>query len=602
MAVARIWKYGRCFTTEDPVEVELACYKATRAAVEWQRDNPGEKLPPEMQAQVKGLLPAEEHLLLCATLALPEKIFRPSPWTRRRFHAFVHHLWHTELGAGGCGKSTDIGAALYFDFCAHRDNTTVKVYSTTKDSLRKRIWKDIVKFHQAYPADLCYTPSTFQITYGKGDTINGIFGLGVLRDNGDVAISNLIGVHNTRNICVADELQGTPEEVIAQTANQRIGGMFQFIGLGNPYDFTDTLCKNSVPWDGGWEKLPADAEEWVTRVGVSKKGYALRFDGEKSPRITEPNGEKLYPFLIGRRDIDDLKDQFGEDSAEYWTQARGRPKLRGSYTTFLDPALVDEKDMCGRFVFVEPPTTFGALDPAFTTGGDRPFLSFAKVGRTNLGLVGIQFTDEVSLKIEPRPGESVTDFLVRRVAEECARRRCIGRNFGMDTTGQETLADVISARIGAGVNRESFAAAASDDQVSVKDKRKGKKAFKDRVTELWHLVSLYGREGHIRGLSPAAVTEFTARKWILLPDGRRQAQKKAIVRAVLGRSPDNADSKSILLATVRKRLGLIPGSRLSGANLSDERRKKLALDFQKFLPHNARSKVKALPFTTHALH
>lgn len=596
MAVARIRKYGRVFTTDDPVEVELACYRATRDALEWKRDNPGMDLPAEMQAQIKGLLPAEEHLLLACSLALPEKIFRISPWTRRRAHAFVHHPWHTELGAGGCGKSTDIGAFVYMDFAAYRECTTIKVYSTTKDSLRKRIWKDIVKFHQACPAGLKYTPSTFQITYGSGDTINGIFGLGVLRDNGEVAISNLIGVHNKRNICVADELQGTPEEVIAQTANQRIGGMFQFIGLGNPYDFTDTLCKNSVPWDGGWEKLPADAEEWVTRVGVAKKGYALRFDGEKSPRITEPNGEKLYPFLIGRRDIDDLKDQFGEDSAEYWTQARGRPKLRGSYTTFLDPNLVDEQDMRGKFVFVETPVTFGALDPAFTSGGDRPFLSFAKVGRTTTGLIGVQFTDDLQLRIEPAEGETVTGFLVRRVGAECDKRRCKGRNFGMDTTGQETLADVISTRIGPGINRESFAAVASDDQVSVKDKRPGKKAFKNRVTEMWHLVSLYGRFGHIKGLSADAITEFTARKWTLLPDGRRVAQKKEVVRAVLDRSPDNADSKAILLATVRKRLGLVPGARIV---VSDQR--KLAVDFRKLLPHNARPGETPRKFSSYAL-
>ena len=590
-------RYGRVFRDMDEVTVELSCYRAARKALWWRMDRNGAELPPAMAASVQGLLAPEEHLLLAISAALPVKVFRISSWTRKRAWAFCHKQWHTQLGAGACGKSTDMGALVYFDFLAHRECTTVKIYSTTKEMLRKRIWKDIVKFHQCYPEDLTYTPTLFSITYGTGDTINGIFGQGVLRDSGELAVSNLLGIHNTRNICVADELQGTPEQVINQTANQRIGGMFQFIGLGNPYDITDTLCKNSVPWDG-WEKLPEGAEEWESRVGVQKRGYVLRFDGEKSPRITEPNGEELYPFLIGQKDIDDLKDQFGPDSPEYWTQARGQPKLRGAYNTFLDAELIESQDMTGRHVFVSTPRVFAGFDPAFTAGGDRPFLSFAAVGLTSDGLIGIQFQDEVSFKIQPAPGETVTDFLARRVREECRKRGVDGATFGMDTTGQDTLADVFSSvhNLGPGIYRISFAEMASEEQVSMKDKRPGRKAFKNRVTELWHGMSLFGRFGHVRGLSMDAISEFVARKWYIQPDGRRMAEKKEVVRGRLGRSPDNADSKVILLATVRAKMKLIPGARKSKGD------NQYALALRALLPHNRRpDKAAPAPFSSYAL-
>jgi hypothetical protein len=593
--VPSIEKYGRHWRDTDEVHVELACYRATRALLDFSLDSPGSPPPPGLSAAARGLLPPEEHLLLALRAMLPEKVFRISPWTRKRAWAFCHHRWHTQLGAGGCGKSTDMAAIVYADVLAHRECTTVKIYSTTKEALKNRIWKDVVKFHQCYPADMKYTPSTMRITYGAGDTINGIFGQGVLRDTGEIAVSNLVGVHNGRNICVADELQGTPEEVVKQTANQRIGGLFVFVGLGNPGDLSDTLCKYSTPWDG-WKSVGEEDAEWVSRVGMQKKGYVLRFDGEKSPRILEPDGEKLYPFLIGRKDIEDIRDQFGPDSQEYWTQARGRPKTTTAHNTFLDPDIVVEKRLRDNFVFLSGTRTFAGFDPAFSAGGDRPFLSFARVGLTTEGFIGIQFLEEIDIKMNRVEGESLTDLLKRRVREECGRRGVTGNTFGMDCTGQETLADVLSdpAVLGPGIHRENFSNTASQDPVSDKDRRPGKKVFKDRTTELWHMMTSFARAGQVRGLSEDAITEFVARKFVILPDGRKKADEKKVVRAKLGRSPDNADSKVILLATIRKRMNLVPGARAA-------KRKMSRVDFEKLLPHNRRKNETAPRYSDFSL-
>lgn len=556
-------RYGRRWEDTDGVLVELWAYREARRKTDFEIDHPGQPVPADILSAVEGLDSPEEHLLRAITEAISEKHFRVSSWTRRRVAAFVRHRWHTQLGAAGCGKSTDMAAIVYFDYLAYREHTTVKIYSTTKDALKRRIWKDLVKFHQLYPADLRYTPSTMQITYGVGDTINGIFGQGVLRDSGELAVSNLIGVHNTRNICVADELQGTPEEVIKQTANQRVGGLFIFVGLGNPLDLQDTLCKHSVPW-GGWKSINLElAEEWVTRVGVKKKGFALRFDGLKSPRIVEENGEALYPFLIGLADIQSIEDQFGPESQEFWAMARGIPRAGSGANVCIDPDLVGQMELQGKFVFVGPTEVWAGFDPAFTSGGDRPFLSFCRVGTVVGGFVGIQFFEDVVLRLNRTEGETMTQLICRLVVAECRRRGVPGRRFAMDTTGQDTLADVLSEprHLGPGIHRESFGRVPTEDRVSSADKRTGKEAYRNRVTQLWFQVAKYAETGQLRGLSDDAVTEFTHRKFLVHPSGKRELEPKVDYKARQGSSPDNADSKAIVVGAIRAKKGVVPGQR-----------------------------------------
>lgn len=537
-------KYGIDFPSDcNDLTVELHCYNTVRY---------GSPTP--------QMLTAAQHMEMAIKQIYDEKTFSWHPWTYVRLNSFCTDTWATWIGCGASGKSTDAAMFCYMHFLAGMDKTTIRLYSTTREMLKLRIWADLVKFHLIFPSGLRYIPSETKIVYGnKQDTINGIFGQGVLRDNGEKAVANLVGVHNDRNLTGLDEMQGTPDDLVKGAANTITSGKFQFVGMGNITGPGDTLGTYGEPWNG-WSSVDENSTEWVSRVGRKFKGKCYRFDGEHSPRITEHDGEKKFPFLIGREAIDSIKDIFGEDSIEYWSQARGYPKTGMSIDTFLDYETVERFRMKEQAVFMFGYKVVAGFDPAFTSGGDKPMLSFAKVGLTPQGVQVVSFFKTVHIQINVSQGSNVTDHLCRKVMEECSKQGVKPFYFAMDCTGQETLADVLTEKWGRGIKRIHFGKKASEKRVSAADKRVGKDAFVNRVSEIWHNISMFSRSGQLKGLDDQAVVELTSRKSLIDPRNfKRAAESKSKMRSRSGHSPDNADSKALALLVAKEVIGLLPG-------------------------------------------
>ena len=116
------------------------------------------------------------------------------------------------------------------------------------------------------------------------------------------ALHNLIGYHNTRVLLVVDEAQGTREAIFQATDNLAKNPEFKCLLMGNAESREDPHGRFSEPL-GGWISVdPESSEQWETRGGPAKGlGCCVFFDGRKSPAITEPDGERKYPFLINQR-------------------------------------------------------------------------------------------------------------------------------------------------------------------------------------------------------------------------------------------------------------------------------------------------------------
>lgn len=535
-------KYGITFPVEpNDLEAHLAAY----------RFNPSEE---------EGGLGRAVHLTRAMQAMWSDKEFKWHSWAHDIVNDWCATDRYSLLGAGGTGKSTVMAAIIYADFLAAPHCTTTNLYSTTKDMLRYRIWREVVRLHLLYPAGFSYNKSYFRITFGDDDTINGIFGNGVLRDNGEVAVANLVGRHNLRNRCIVDEAQGCPWTVVRTTANQRLGGeSFKLGVMGNPVGRDDTLGRMAEP-EHGWDSVDTNTGTWRTKFG---NGIGRHLDGEKSPRIVEVGGDKKYPFLIGADDIVSIKEDFGENSIDYWSQVRGFPRAEGAIDRCLDLATVEKFNMREPAEFMFSTQTYAGLDPSFSSGGDRCMLSFARVGRVASGLTVIDFSEgEIRIPMEVSKSELINYYIARKVAEHCNARGVPPERFGMDVTGaQSGLADIIETEWGRGIHRVNFAGSATDLPVSNRDPRPGNEAYKNRVTELWCNVTQFSMYGQIRGLGEDAVREFTSRLAYYKDTGKkyRQVEPKPLMRERTGYSPDDADSKCVILSLLRERRGVHPG-------------------------------------------
>ena len=496
-------------------------------------------------------------MLRAMRLLWSEREFRISGWTERRVRAFCEEEsgFVTVWGPSSSGKSTDFGAIVLVHWLSAPMITTCTVCSTTRPALVQRIFGEIVRLYLAIGEDKPgeYKSGTTAIVLGDENTKNGIFGVAVLIGNIKDAMSNMIGKHNRRNVLIVDEMQGTREAAVEAVSNLQGGEDFHFVGIGNPESRLDPLGRYSEPEDG-WESIDTSKTEWKTKFG-----RCVFFDGRKSPAIVEPDGATKYPYLIKKKDIEQRIKWYGENSPKFWSQTIGFIPPEGLMRTIFSESFFIKHGMMGETIWQSGWEMVAGLDPSFSSGGDRSILSFAKVGRDKSGRWRIQFCDTVDIPMEMKGDEPLSYGTARKVKEQCLARGVEPVNFGIDTTGTQTaLADIIETEWGRGIMRVSFSGKPSKLPVSLEERVGADERYANRVTELWYNMYQYGRHGHIGGLGVESLKEFCARL-LLEKLSPICVEPKSLMKGRAGRSPDDADSKVIVTALVRERLGVMPG-------------------------------------------
>lgn len=501
----------------------------------------------------------ERALLMLEAMRLlwPDKVYRINSWTERRVRTFCKEPtgFFTMWGPSSAGKSTDMAAIILAHWLAAPAFTTCTVCSTTKPALEQRIFGEIVKLYSALkdpPGS--YIPSKTKITLGDDNSKNGIFGVAILIGSIKDAMSNMVGKHNRRNLLLVDEMQGTREAAVEAVSNLQGGEDFHFIGIGNPESRLDPLGRYSEPV-AGWDSIHPGLEEWKT-----KWGCCIFFDGRKSPAIVEPNGARLYPYLLKQADIDQRIAWYGENSPKFWSQTIGfippEGLIRSIFTEsfFIKHGMIDKVEWERDWIMV------AGLDPSFSTGGDRCILSFAKVGKDKVGVWKIEFCETVDIPMVLNPDEPLSYSTARKVGEACDARGVVPVNLAIDTTGNQTaLADIIETEWGRGIMRISSNMKPSALPISTEEDVPANQRYANRVTELWYNLYQYGRHGHIGGIEITAVKEFCSR--ILLDKLNPVCiEPKSSVKGRTGKSPDDADSKVLITALVRERMGITPGA------------------------------------------
>lgn len=480
--------------------------------------------------------------------------FEWNEWSELLLKEFCSGERHI-LVAGASGSSKSTTAALYalVWWLCDLYNSLVAITSTSKPMARKRIWGEIVRLYMSVtfpgggrlPGNLVNSAAEMEAT--KGDRIHSIAIVPGSPEKEQEGLGKIKGWHAPRVLVVGDELQDMTQEVINGLTNIMTGANEgQFIGLGNPTSRLDThglLCEPV----NGWESITVDDEYWETA-----KGICIHLDGLKSPNIPE----KKHKGLIGQSDLDETKEQYGEDSLQWWSMRRGFWPPEGSQTdrVMSEGFLI----RCGAYkkaVWKDSYVWIAGLDPAY--GGDRCILQFAKYGLTIEDKWTTEFIDPIIVPVKLSSLKPTEEQIAEFSISECKKKNMQPEDLGIDSTGQGKAPLRLMQRDWGNVTAVEFGGAASETPIAANIPKPANKEYANRVTELWFTIRRFAEAGCVRGLAKDTAKELTGRKFTLVGNPKRSLMEtKEEYKGRLKMSPDKGDAAAVCTAVARQKGGL----------------------------------------------
>lgn len=488
-------------------------------------------------------------------------------WTELMQRKFCEEAYVTVTGAGASWKTTSAGVYALTRWYADPSRTVVILTSTTRDGLRRRIWKEVTRYYNFDQSIGHIVPSRDCIQWKRGSDDAGIFGIALDRGEIDKAIGKIIGFHAPRVIVVVDEMPYTSGAIVEACNNLASGcEKFQFIGLGNADDQLDEHGRMCEPADG-WDSITPETEIWRT-----KRGVCIHLDCYASPNVKA--GRTVYPGLLTQRDIDTTIEHYGENSPQFWQMRRGFWAPEGIAKTVLTTATLIRYHAMEKAVWIADFKVGAVLDPSF--GGDDPcVLRFPKCGEieTDEGqrLLVIDCGEVMHIKPDvPLTEEPLEHQIVRQVKMVCENRGIPPEMVAYDATGAGGPLGAIFAREWSHkLLAVEFGGRASDRPVSEVNPRKCFQEYYNRVTELWFLIRVLTLNGQIRGMDRIAAQQFCKR----LYDTRGLLtimETKKDMKSRIGRSPDEADTVAIAGELFRTRMNLVAVSGVIAKKAKDD--------------------------------
>jgi len=539
----------------------------------------------------------------------PRYRFEWNPYAVRMLEEAYNHRFLAVAGHASCSKSEFfalyaigrflIGAIAPGFTVASPEHVKVFVTSTSLSESYGRIWGVI----EGYWREICnfyggekWTQAKLVHSDGKIVRVNtngapsDLSGIALVAGGKgqDKDASTKIGFKNRCVIFIADELP-LLTHALYDTAitNLQSNDYLQFIGIGNPTSPFDPFGVFMEP-EAGWSSVDETCDGWKT-----KRGYCIRFDGEKSPNVLA--GREVWKGLLGLNTISEWRRNLGEKSSEFYRMARGFLAPDGDTNAIYTATEISSSGSQHRITtWLNSPTTIAFLDPAFSHGGDEAVMCVARVGEYHSAIhqrtvKGIERVETINLMTKVDTTNKEVDRnqqLVNLFHEECTKRGIKVEDRGVDSTGAgDPFSTLMAITMGRGFQMVSFAGAASDKTVGTTNSRSGKDRFANRVSELWYVGKDFMAAGQIRGLDPETCIQMCARMYKLVDREKVEVESKRIMKQrTNGRSPDRADAFMGCIEIARRRHGLTSLVRaarrqaMPSAPMSRDARRQAALD------------------------
>ena len=489
-------------------------------------------------------------------------------WTERMLKGMIYNKFTGLAGAGSSGKSDSAAVFVIVDYLSAPSFRMWLVCSTTLAGARGRIWKSVTELWNALEAKWEREGQAFpgKMVQSKGRIVGidetgryseavGIWLIAAGKDDEGEADKKLKGLKAPSGGqlgLVADEFSDLGMCVFtAMVGNMSSTPGFKGIGMANPGSKLTPFGKFVEP-AAGWNSLSVGMEFWETRFGI-----CLSFDAHTSPRLTEPDGDRRFPWMPSKEYIEQAAKAFGEDSLEYWAQIRGMFCPTGAErTVWSELELLNAMEPVRREQWDSPPSRMcAAMDPSFVTGGDRAPIMWAEFGTIGgvktMNFLGTKIVAEAAGTVIDGEGAemqiAVSENAINQFREHCAFHQIPPKCAGFDATGGGVVfGQWLHTKWSHSVHGIRFGEKPIDRRA---DSLNGGQIYKNRVTQLWVQPKAMVRAGQIKGLPTELVDELCQRKW----HARNHTgsvtcvEEKPEMKKRTGKSPDLADTFCILV-------------------------------------------------------
>jgi hypothetical protein len=503
---------------------------------------------------------------------------------------FVRHRWSEEhvydwttedfviiWGAASSSKSNDIGLLALLDWMTDPHQTVTIMASTSLAMLKIRSYESVLRYfhtvkrHAPYamPGKLRKTDSAIILDsddeMGADTDKASIRGVAVAEGTEQEARAKLQGAHLPYVRLILDELSQMRPAAMSVRTNLSIGAKsFKLMGMCNPDSFTDLAARHSVPLQpGGFAALDPDTSmEWRSQYGKIR-----RHDGLRSQAITDPDGDRRFPFLLTRSRLEQILKEHSDnpDDPEVWTMVRGFPPSQGRRQTLISMTEIM------RYGATRPVQWYGApsvtvlgVDPAFTEGGNRGVLQALDIGLDQDLKLKLSFHEPRFVKLEASSAVPILVQIGIAVAGYAEELGVPGQFIGVDDSATQSVADHLTAHPhNLAVQRFVSNKKASELPVSSLDRQPAKEKYANQITELWAAAAAFIRSGQARNFPLAAADQLAGRA---MEEGKRPMKlqsKKATRREgndSVYDSPDDMDAVAYAVGVARFFLRMVAGS------------------------------------------
>lgn len=483
-------------------------------------------------------------------------------WTQRVVDAMMENRWVGLTGCAGSAKTHNVvGVAVNWWLCWPRESSVI-ICSTTRNMLKKRGWAEVQRCYGLMPNPKYgnFIDSEMMWQETKGDAKHAIFGMAV-EEGGTYKVADYIkGIHTKRQMVIVDEATGVRDAIYAAVSNLwsypvNAGGEFVMVVIGNMMSWFGPMGQFCTPLNGKGS-VTVDDDEWQTQPQLDNQpGICLHFDALKSPNILE--GKVVSIHLPTKETVQAAAAKVGSESdPTFWANFRGFPAPEGALCTVFTPLML----INGHAQDKPPPFTgrdlivVGGFDPAYSIGGDKAAIGFAKCGEVVGGGHVISLLPPMIVPLSATSKDKISYQLARGARAMCEQYACPSQNLAIDITSNPSVADIMEQEWGPVLRISSSESPTENRTVSYEDTRLCRDVYKTKGTELWFSAAQYVHAGQVRGLSNAASNDLIERCYQGGIGGMKyQLETKALFKGRMNRSPDDGDCFTLICEAARVR-------------------------------------------------
>lgn len=500
-------------------------------------------------------------------------------WTDLIYSEILKNQITIFMGAASTQKTGHISEWCLLDYWAFPNNTFVLVSTVTVDKLETNIFGELKMLFQdardRFPGELagnlldykhaittdCIKDSDFDESRAR-DMRKGIMGRACYQGHQHVGLGIFAGIKQERFRFVGDELQAMAPTFMDAWPHMFSNPDVKIIGSGNPnHDPDDQLGQAAEPI-GGWSSMPEPnkTSTWPTRkLGA----VCVNLVGTDSPNFDNP--KDIYPRLIGRKFIERLIHDHGENSPEYYRLAKGVMKLGMAVNRVITSQLCREHEAHDKaFWSGKERIKVHALDPAYG-GRDRCVSRSGEFGEGIDGKMILRLDPPKVLQLNLQDARSPEDQIAAQVKSELELKGIDPRNSGYDSVGKGTVGFAFSRVFGSNcpIPVDSGMKCTSrpvreglfvyDEELGHERLKRCDEHYSKFVTEMWFSVRYCIEASQLRELDDATMREGCWREYYSVAGNKIEVEPKDDMRERKGKSPDLFDCLAVLVEMARRR-------------------------------------------------